>query len=566
MPTHPRHRAADARSASTIRLAPHHPPIIILLGLALGLVLTACADESVPAGPRASDARMAAAARPAAGAAAGAPDGVIPGEYIVTFQDSVKDVPGLAKRTVAEAGGTMRFEYTAAVRGFAARLPDQAAAALAHNPQVASIEQDRTVHAAGGGMQSPVPNWGLDRIDQTSLPLSGTFAYPSTGAGVNIYIIDSGIRTSHQEFGGRAVGAFTAIYDGRGTDDCYFHGTAVASTAGGQTVGVAKGATLWAVRMFDCNGSGTASGLLAAVDWVTKNRRLPAVANMSLNTANSPALNSAVANSIAAGVTYVVAAGNRATDACQYSPGNLPASITVAGSTRADGQLGVSNFGSCVDLYAPGESIEQAFIINGDAAYGNGSGTSAATPHVAGVAALVLAANPSATPSEVAQLIKQRATPNVLSGIGPGSPNLLLSVSAAGPVGDVPPPPPPPPADTATPPPSDTNPTSPEPTPPADTTVTEPPPTADAPPTAAFTSKCQAARSKCGFDGRGSGDDKGIASFTWTFGDGSAPVTVTTPNLLYTYQSTGTYVVTLKVTDTAGQESTATRTVSVKRL
>ena len=401
-----------------------------------------------------------------------------------------------------------------------------------------------------------MPNWGLDRIDQTSLPLNGTFNYPNTGAGVNIYIIDSGIHASHQEFGGRVVSGYTAINDGHGTDDCYFHGTAVASTAGGATVGVAKGATLWAVRMFDCNGSGSASALLSAVDWVTQNRRLPAVANMSLNTANSPALNTAVANSIASGVTYVVAAGNRAVDACQYSPGNLPASITVAGSTKLDGQLGVSNFGSCVDLYAPGESIAQAYIINGDAAYGNGSGTSAATPHVAGVAALVLAARPGATPAEVTQAIKQSATPGVLSGLGAGSPNLLLNVAAAGTVVTAPPPPP---ADTATtPPPSDTT----TPPPPTDTTTTS---SIDRPPTASFTASCKAARSRCTLDASGSSDDRGIASFQWSFGDGSAQVSAG-PNISYTYAAVGTYTLTVRVTDTAGQSATSTRTITVKRL
>lgn len=547
MPTDPSRRSARARTTPAKQFPLHSPHI----ALALGLALAACADETTPAGPASLDApRMAATA----GSAGGRSGDVIPDEYIVVLRDSVTDVSGRAKALVAAHGGKLRYTYSAAIKGFATHLPSAALSALASDPSVAHVEADQAVHAAG--TQTPVTNWGLDRIDQASLPLDNTFSYPNTGAGVNIYIIDSGIRASHQEFGGRVVSGYTAINDGHGTDDCYFHGTAVASTAGGQTVGVAKGATLWAVRMFDCNGSGSASALLSAVDWVTQNRRLPAVANMSLNTANSPALNTAVSNSIAAGVTYVVAAGNRAVDACQYSPGNLPAAITVAGSTRADGQLGVSNFGSCVDLYAPGESIEQAYIINGDAAYGNGSGTSAATPHVAGVAALVLAANPGATPAQVAQMIRQSATPGVLTGLGPGSPNLLLNVAAAGAV--APPP-------TTTPPPSDTSTTSS--TPPADSTVTGTPstPPVDQPPTASFSANCKGWRSRCSLDATASTDDHAIASYQWTFGDGSAQV-IAGASVSYTYAAVGTYVVTLRVTDSAGQSSTATRTVTVKRL
>ena len=539
MPSFPSRRAALARRAFL--------PATLLQ-------LAACDGDS----PLASTPAAPPVAASVASLSAGRPD-VIPGQYIVVFRDSVSDAPGLARRLTAAHGGELKFTYAAALKGFAARLPDQAVAALERNPRVAYLEADRVVQTAG--VQSPVPNWGLDRIDQASLPLNGAYAYANVGAGVNIYIIDSGIHTSHQEFEGRAFGAYSAINDGHGTDDCYYHGTNIASIAGGRTVGVAKGATLWAVRIFDCNGGSSSSALLAGIEWVTRNRRLPAVANMSLHTVFSATINTAVASSIASGVTYAVAAGNKAADACQYSPASLPEAITVAASTETDGQLGVSNFGSCVDLYAPGSNIRSAFISSDDA-YVNGSGTSSAAPHVAGTAALVLSANPGASPVQVAQLIRQSAIAGVLTGLGPGSPNLLLSVSAAGAVADVPPP-----ADTAITPPSDTAPASPEPTPPpADTTVTEPPPTADAPPTASFTSKCQAARSKCGFDGRASADDRGITTYTWSFGDGSAPVTATTPNQLYTYRAAGTYVVHLKVTDTAGQESTASRTVSVKRL
>lgn len=214
---------------------------------------------------------------------------------------------------------------------------------------------------------------------------------------MSVYILDTGIRTTHVEFGGRALGAFTAINDGNGTNDCGSHGTHVAGTVGGEQYGVAKRVTLYAVRVLDCNGTGSNSGIIAGIDWVTQNRRLPAVANMSMGGAKSSTVNSAVQNSIKSGVVFVVAAGNSAADACSYSPASTPEALTVGASSNSDGISGYSNIGSCIDLFAPGDAIRSAYNVDDTSSVLKG-GTSMATPHVAGVAALYLSANPTATP------------------------------------------------------------------------------------------------------------------------------------------------------------------------
>ncbi|HEX8908325.1 MAG TPA: S8 family serine peptidase, partial [Anaeromyxobacteraceae bacterium] len=251
------------------------------------------------------------------------------------------------------------------------------------------------------------------------------------GAGVNAYVIDTGLRATHVQFGGRAAGAFTAVSDGNGTDDCNGHGTHVAGTLGGATSGVAKGVRLWAVRVLDCNGDGSTSAVISGVDWVTSDHLSPAVANLSLGGGASAALDQAVQGAIGAGVTFVVAAGNGTVDACSESPARLPAALTVGASDASDGQASFSNFGPCLDLYAPGVDVTSAWSTS-DTATRTLSGTSMATPHVAGAAALFLSANASATPAEVASALTSNATPGKLTSLGAGSPDLLLYQGFAG--------------------------------------------------------------------------------------------------------------------------------------
>ncbi|HET9530168.1 MAG TPA: S8 family peptidase, partial [Blastocatellia bacterium] len=269
------------------------------------------------------------------------------------------------------------------------------------------------------------PPWGLDRIDQRDRPLSATYTYTRNGAGVNVYIIDTGIRRTHTQFGGRAVIGFDAINDGRNTSDCNGHGTHVAGTVGGSTFGVAKGVRLFAVRVLNCSGSGSTSGVVAGVNWVTSNHIKPAVANMSLGGGASSSIDTAVNNSINAGVTYAVAAGNSNQNAANFSPARVSAAITVGSSTINDARSSFSNFGSVVDIFAPGSSIQSAWWTS-DTATATLSGTSMASPHVAGVAARILQGSPGASPATVRNTIVNDATLNRLSGIPSGTANRLL--------------------------------------------------------------------------------------------------------------------------------------------
>jgi subtilisin family serine protease len=287
---------------------------------------------------------------------------------------------------------------------------------------VAYVEQDQVV---GLDVTQSNPPWGLDRIDQRNRPLSASYTYTGTGSGVTVYVIDTGIRFSHNQFGGRAVTGYDAV-DGGSADDCNGHGTHVAGTVGGSTYGVAKGVRLVGVRVLNCQGSGTTSGVVAGINWVTSNHTTGrAAANMSLGGGASSSIDTAVNNSINDGVTYAVAAGNETTLACNRSPARVAAAITVGATSNTDAKPSWSNYGSCLDLFAPGVSVLSAYYTS-NTATATLSGTSMASPHVAGVAALVLGANSSYTPAQVRTWIVNNSTPNVVTSAGSGSPNRLL--------------------------------------------------------------------------------------------------------------------------------------------
>ena len=365
----------------------------------------------------------------AATAFAGTTARPIPGRYIVVYKDSVADPEGESERMVRSARGVRHHAYTHALKGFAATLSDEAVQRLRSDPDVASIEQDQEISIDDVEDQA---TWGLDRIDQVDRPLDTQYHYNSAGSGVYAFIIDTGIRATHTEFTGRVVAGFTAITDTNGTNDCNGHGTHVAGTVGGTTYGVAKLVKLVPVRVLGCNGSGSTGGVIAGIDWVAKQSAMrPAVANMSLGGARTSALNIAVANAVAAGVTMVVAAGNDDADACLKSPASEPTAITVGATTSGDARASFSNWGTCVDLFAPGVDITSAWNT-GNSATNTISGTSMATPHVTGVAALVASANPTSSPVAIANFIVANATPDHVASPGTGSPNLLVYSLATG--------------------------------------------------------------------------------------------------------------------------------------
>ncbi|MDO3705457.1 S8 family serine peptidase [Micromonospora sp. C28SCA-DRY-2] len=359
-------------------------------------------------------------------------DTAVADSYIVVFKDSAvgrSAVGDNAQRLVGRHGGTVARTYGAALRGFEVRVGAKAAARIAADPAVAYVEQNHTVTISG--TQTNPPSWGLDRIDQRNLPLNNSYTYPNTASNVRAYVIDTGVLYGHNDFGGRAVSGFDAV-DGGSADDCNGHGTHVAGTVGGSAYGVAKGVQIVGVRVLNCQGSGTNAQVVAGIDWVTANAVKPAVANMSLGGGANSSIDTAVTNSINSGITYAVAAGNgdifgNRQNACNYSPARVASAITVGATQNNDAAASFSNFGTCVDILAPGVNITSAWHT-GNTATNTISGTSMASPHVAGAAALVLSANPSWSPQQVRDSLVNNATPNVVTNPGTGTPNRLLYV------------------------------------------------------------------------------------------------------------------------------------------
>lgn len=359
----------------------------------------------------------------------------VPDSWVVTLEDSAAspgEVGTAAASLASRYAGSLRFTYTRAARGFSVRMTEARARRLAADPRVASVRQDVRVRALGtettdGG------TWGLDRTDQRTLPLSGSYTYPTTATNVHAYVIDTGIRTAHTDFGGRATVGRDFVGDGRNGQDCDGHGTYVAGILGGSRYGVAKGVSLVAVRALDCAGQGTAGDVIAAVDWVTANAVRPAVANLSLGLVGVyEPLDAAVRNSVAAGVTYAVAAGNGyGDDACGHSPASTAVAITVGATTVSDARADFSDQGRCLDLFAPGEDITSAWNTSDTATHTSG-GTSIAAPHAGGAAALYLAAHPTASPATVRNALVAAGTTGVVTDRGAGSPDVLLHAAPNG--------------------------------------------------------------------------------------------------------------------------------------
>ena len=478
--------------------------------LAAAFLVSACRDGATPVAPGGPRADL-----------AGGRAQLVPGQYVVVLKPDVQDVVGTASALVAAHGGTLLFTYQYALKGFAAQLPDQAAAALVQHPLVAGVYQDQEVHTL---FPQSNPDWGLDRVDQVDLPLSGTYDYGATGNTVRVYIIDTGIRQSHVDFGGRAIPGQDEIGDGFGTNDCFGHGTHVSGTSGGYTYGMAKGVVLVAVRVLNCFGSGTDAQVIAGIDYVTAqknaNPTVPSVANMSLGGGFFQPLNTAVENSIAAGVVYAVAAGNSgAPDACNTSPASAPDALTVGATDINDNMASFSSFGPCVDIFAPGVNTTSDWN-NGDQSTNTISGTSMATPHVAGAAALYLETTPGATPAQVHDALIGNATPNRINGIpaGSGTVNLLLYTGFIATGSPVP-----------------------------------------APPVASFTYMCpkQGGGRTCTFSGSATGAPG--SPFTWDFGDGTTGTGMT---VTHSYSRRGTYQVKLTVQGGEGQTNTRLKSVT----
>jgi hypothetical protein len=358
---------------------------------------------------------------------------VVPEQYIVVYKENTLrfETRFKTQARVERLGGKMQHYYSNVLNGYSAVLTPEALKAVRNDPAVAYVVPDGIVRADQEPVPDPIavqldpPSWGIDRVDQRYLPLDAQYVYRNDGSGVHVYVIDTGVRSTHVELAGRVRPGYTVINDGLGTEDCYGHGTHVAGTIAGATVGVAKDALIHPVRVLGCDGFGTDSGVIAGMDWIAATHANPAVVNMSLGGTASDAIDDAVANLVASGVTVVVSGGNKSAEACNYSPARAIEALTVGATTETDERAWFSNYGYCLDLFAPGQSIYSSYYLN-DNDYTLMSGTSMAAPHVAGAAALLLEDQPSLTPKQVTDMILDFTTPDVVINPRLGSPNFLL--------------------------------------------------------------------------------------------------------------------------------------------
>jgi subtilisin family serine protease len=457
----------------------------------------------------------------------------VPRSYIVMLDPAVSSVADVATALARVHGGELGYVYNHALKGFSIEIGRAGALAISTDPRVELVEENPVVRKIATQSNPP---YGLDRVDQRNLPLSGSYVYNATGAGTTAYIIDSGVRVTHSDFGGRASHGYDFVDGDADASDCDGHGTHVAGTVGGSTHGVAKSVSLVAVRVLDCNGDGVGSDIIAGVDWVTAQHVSgdKDVANMSLGTqiGTSSTIDAAVRNSIADGTTYALAAGNGgplgvADNACNYSPSRVTEGIVVSATDSQDRKASFANYGTCVDIFAPGSAVVSTWNTS-DTATNSISGTSMASPHVAGAAAQYLEANGPTSPPAVESALNTNATTGKVVSAGSGSPNRLLynGFISAG--------------------------TTPTPTP------TPTPPPGNAAPVASFTQSCSGLT--CTFTDTSTDSDGTIASRSWNFGDGG---TSTAANPSHTFPAAGTYTVSLNVTDNGGATGSTSKAVTV---